>query len=399
MGQELDRLEKQGVIKKVEWAAPIVTVPKAEGLCGVTVEGLCGDYKVTVNQALTVDLPKLFATLANGHKFTKLDLRQAYLQMEPYVTINTHQGLYLLELPRHFSTAHGKHTPRYRYLKCCVLHWFSDGNKRGWSHEKPQRSARKIRLKCTFLAHSVEYLGHRIDKEGTSYCKCSSPDQCALIPRFDQLLRKIYPRFGNTQANKKWEWTARSPFRHKAEVLTHYNPELRRCIVLWSYFPCTSWWKWETNILCIPHTLSKWKKLLTAEAHIWGEHQYLYGRKFTLITDHKPLTGAIPTLAAARLRTSTVCLQLEIQYKSTDTHSNADGLSRLPLPTLGSDKGAYTFLTLQSLPRKCHVTARTWDKPTPVLAKYWDTRGRVKFQVTSTTEKMKFQSNPTGEFE
>ncbi len=83
MGQELDRLEKQG--GKIR---------------------LCGDYKVTVNQALTVltvdqyPLPKpeeLFATLGNGHKFTKLDLRQAYLQMEssrPYVTINTHQGLY-----------------------------------------------------------------------------------------------------------------------------------------------------------------------------------------------------------------------------------------------------------------------------------------------------------------
>ena len=86
MGQELDRLEKQGVIKKVnssDWAAPIVTVPKPEGKIH-----LCGDYKVTVNQALTVDqypMPKpeeLFATLANGHKFTKLDLQQAYLQME-----------------------------------------------------------------------------------------------------------------------------------------------------------------------------------------------------------------------------------------------------------------------------------------------------------------------------
>ncbi len=104
MGQELDRLEKQGEIKKVDssdWAAPIVTVPKSEGKIR-----LCGDYKVTVNQALTVDqypYPKpeeLFATMANGHKFTKLDLRQAYLQMELdessrlYVTINTHQGLY-----------------------------------------------------------------------------------------------------------------------------------------------------------------------------------------------------------------------------------------------------------------------------------------------------------------
>ena len=48
-------------------------------------------------------LPKpeeLFATLANGEQFTKLDLSQAYLQLPldessmPYVTINTHQGLY-----------------------------------------------------------------------------------------------------------------------------------------------------------------------------------------------------------------------------------------------------------------------------------------------------------------
>ena len=42
VGQELDRLEKYGVIKKVdssEWAAPIVTVPKAEGKIH-----LCGDY-------------------------------------------------------------------------------------------------------------------------------------------------------------------------------------------------------------------------------------------------------------------------------------------------------------------------------------------------------------------
>ena len=34
IGQEQDRLEKQGVIKKVdtsEWAAPIMTVPKADG--------------------------------------------------------------------------------------------------------------------------------------------------------------------------------------------------------------------------------------------------------------------------------------------------------------------------------------------------------------------------------
>ncbi len=47
---------------------------------------ICGDYKITINQALTLDPEELFATLANGDLSHQLD--------EPYVTINTHQGLY-----------------------------------------------------------------------------------------------------------------------------------------------------------------------------------------------------------------------------------------------------------------------------------------------------------------
>lgn len=104
IGRELDHMEKQGTIQKVdhsEWAAPIVAVPKKDGIFRI-----CGDYKVTMNQALAVDqypLPKpddLFATLAGGKVFTKLDLSQANLQLcldeksADYVTINTHQGLY-----------------------------------------------------------------------------------------------------------------------------------------------------------------------------------------------------------------------------------------------------------------------------------------------------------------
>ena len=46
-------MEQQGIIEKVdhsEWAVPIVAVPKKDGtFC------ICGDYKVTVNQALAVN--------------------------------------------------------------------------------------------------------------------------------------------------------------------------------------------------------------------------------------------------------------------------------------------------------------------------------------------------------
>ena len=74
-------------------------------------------------------------------------------------------------------------------------------------------------------------------------------------------------------------------------------------------------------------------------------HQYLYGRKFTLLTDHRPLTTilgpkkGIPPIAAARLQRWAVQLtaySYEIEFKSMNDHCNADALSRLPLKDTGS---------------------------------------------------------------
>ena len=70
-------------------------------------------------------------------------------------------------------------------------------------------------------------------------------------------------------------------------------------------------------------------------------HTYLYGRKFVLVTNYKPLVTllgikkAIPPLAAARLQRWAISyqhiLEYEIEYKSTQCHANADSLSCLPL--------------------------------------------------------------------
>ena len=66
-------------VERSDWASPIVVVPKADGKLR-----LCGDYKVTINQE-TVDQPyplpraeDIFATLAGGEHFTKIDLSNAY---------------------------------------------------------------------------------------------------------------------------------------------------------------------------------------------------------------------------------------------------------------------------------------------------------------------------------
>ena len=80
--QALEKLVAEGVVEAVkvsEWAAPIVSVMKSDGSIRV-----CGDYKLTRNQVALVDtypLPlvqDIFASLANGSSFTKLDLAHAY---------------------------------------------------------------------------------------------------------------------------------------------------------------------------------------------------------------------------------------------------------------------------------------------------------------------------------
>lgn len=67
---------------------------------------LCGDFSVTLNKHLSIDehplptIDELFYAVADGNKFSKIDLKQAYLQMEVHpddqemLTINTHRGLY-----------------------------------------------------------------------------------------------------------------------------------------------------------------------------------------------------------------------------------------------------------------------------------------------------------------
>ena len=63
---ELDKLESMGIISLAQfskWAAPIVPVLEQNGAVRI-----CGDYKVTINQASFVDtypLPRIDELLAN----------------------------------------------------------------------------------------------------------------------------------------------------------------------------------------------------------------------------------------------------------------------------------------------------------------------------------------------
>ena len=100
----LDKLEAEGIIEKVDysdWASPTVPVLKPSGDLRI-----CGDYSVTINKCSDLEhypiptFDELLHKLKSGVKYTKLDLSQAYHQLElapesrKYTTINTTKGLY-----------------------------------------------------------------------------------------------------------------------------------------------------------------------------------------------------------------------------------------------------------------------------------------------------------------
>ena len=110
-------------------------------------------------------------------------------------------------------------------------------------------------------------------------------------------------------------------------------------------------------------------------------HQYLFGRSFIICSDHKPLqyifseTRPIPNLASARLQRWALTLsayKYQIRYKPGKDNSNADVLSRLPLPESPStvplpEETVFLMDTLQASPVNA-TQIKNWTNTDPVLS-------------------------------
>ena len=123
---------------------------------------------------------------------------------------------------------------------------------------------------------------------------------------------------------------------------------------------------------------------------IWGLkkfHKYIYARKFTLVTDHKPLifilkeNKAIPEMGASRILRWAITLssyQYHIEYRPTEKHANADVCSRYPLdgPKIdectdedGAEVSEVFFNTFVDKPLIDHFTISKFTPNDPVLSK------------------------------
>ena len=172
----------------------------------------------------------------------------------------------------------------------------------------------------------------------------------------------LEPLYNLTRKDSRWKWGAKeqASFQRVKDwlctdiVLAHFDPSLDIGIscdasdcgigaVLFHRFPDGS----ERPIANVSKTLSPaqrrysqiHKEALAIIFALTKFHQFLYARKFILVTDHKPLLNifcphkATPALAANRLARWAVTLSqydYNIEYRQSSKHGNADALSRLP---------------------------------------------------------------------
>ena len=355
--QALEKLEADGIMEAVdfsEWAAPIVPVVKWDGTIRV-----CGDYKLTVNQAAQTDvypLPlvdDLFASVAGGKTFTKLDLAHAYQQLQLdetsrcYVTINTQKGLFrYTRLPFGVASAPAIFQRTMETILRGLPHicvYLDDILVTGESEAAHihnltavlgRLEAAGIRLKrekCAFMLPEVEYLGHRISAKGLhpleskvrAIADAPTPTNISQLKSFlgmlnyygrflPDLATLLAPLYELLHSSRRWSWKEpqQKSFQNakmllvNSSFLTHFDP--KKPVVLAcdaSPYGVGAVQSHEMEdgtekpITFASRTLAPAernyaqldKEALAIVFSVKRFHQYLFARTFSIQSDHKPL--------------------------------------------------------------------------------------------------------------
>ncbi|KRZ91539.1 LanC-like protein 2 [Trichinella sp. T8] len=381
---ELDKLVELGVLEPVDrlvWSTPALRKHA---------------YPIpAVNQ--------LIASLSGGKVFAKLDLAQAYQQLTvddataDAQTIITHRGAFRVKrlqfgisaAPGIFQNVIDKTVAGIQG----VLPYFDDiliaasdekelaNRLETVLHRFAKAGLRLKSDKCKFCLPRVEFLGFQVDATGIHPAKAKvQAIQDAPIPKNKQQLQaflgllNFYHSFLEDKAtvaeplhrllDKKARWTwinkHEKAFRvirrllSSDAVLTHYDdkkPLVLVCdasphgigAVLCHKLSSTQ----EIPIAFYSRTLSATernyaqidKEALAVIAGVKKFHEYVYGRQFTIITDHKPLLGLFvpkketPQILSPRMLRWSILLNAydyTINYRPGKEIANADALSRLP---------------------------------------------------------------------
>lgn len=419
---ELSRLEKEGVITKVDnanWGTTLVPVLKPNGK-DVRV---CANYKVTVNKYLkdvNHPLPRIeeiFNALQGGEKFTKLDILNAYNNLvldedtRDLLAWSTPYGIFKVNrLPYGTKPACSIFQGIIEkvllgvkgvvnFIDDIIVTGKNEAEHLSNLHEVLTRlekaGFRLNKEKCEFFKDSVKYLGHVVTKEGLkkdeekvkNILKIPQPKNltevkafCGMInyyakyiPHLSAKLKPLYELTKNTtkflwtpECNKAFELAKQELISNK--ILVHYDPDRPLRLTCDAsqvgtgailahvrsdgseqpiFFASRVFNKAEKNYSMIH------KEALSIYWATQKFYQYLIGRKFELVSDHKPLLAlfgeyrSLPQMAAGRLQRWSIFLSgfdYTFKHIKGTQNVNADALSRLPI--VEESKGESEFREL-----------------------------------------------------
>ena len=308
------------------------------------------------------NVEEMFAVMSGGANFTKLDLTNAYQQMEldeksrDLVTINTHQGLYqyirlpfgIFSAPAVFQRTMDTILQGLDKVVCYIddillIGVDDDDHLRTLEvvlHRLQQHGITVKKEKCTFMSKSVEFLGYNIDVQGlhttpdklNAILKAPYPINVWQLRSFVGLLNYynrfipnlasiLHPLHNLLKHHGKWKWTtscsnAVDEARRRlvlSDLLVHFDPQLplkldtdASAYGLGAVISHTCKDGKERPIAFASRTLSKSevnyaqleKEALAIIFGVKKFHKYLYGKHFVLNTDHKPLTTILSPCSA-----------------------------------------------------------------------------------------------------
>lgn len=402
-------------VNSSEYGSPIVPVPKKDGSIRICGDFRYVNSQLEIDRYPIPRVEDLFAEMQKGELFSKIDLSQAYMQLrldeysQKICTISTHRGLFSYKrLPYGIASAVGiferiieQTLLGLRGVKCFLDDIIISGPDDETHYSRLREVCERLRKvgftvkqeKCSFFVPKVEFLGFTIDKSGlhTSETKVKAildaPEPKSVtevksfvglvnyygkfVPNVSMVLRPLYNLL-RKDVPFSFDKDCVIAFKRvkelmcSAPVLAHYDPEAPLILTvdasqygIGAVLSTIDSEGKERPISYASRTLNQAecnysqidKEALACVFFVRKFHQYLYGRRFILKSDHKPLISifgpkrGLPVFAASRLQRYALFLSgydFDIKYVKSEDNS-ADALSRLPLKVTKTEQSTELF--------------------------------------------------------
>ncbi|KAJ8353489.1 hypothetical protein SKAU_G00210560 [Synaphobranchus kaupii] len=398
VSDELKRLLAAGVIKPIDasaWVSPIVVIQKKSGKIRMCVDLREPNKAVIIDAFPLPHMDELLSSLQGSTVFSSIDLANAYYQVplseesRDLTAFITHDGLFrfcrvpygLASAPSAFQKMMSivlADLPGVEYYIDDIIIHGSDMH----THDKvltatlQRLNSAGLQLndaKCRFRETSLPFLGHTVSADGL-LPDAPAPTDATTLRSFLGLL-SWYSKFLHNhatvvepmrvclrQTDSAFEWTdeAQASFETVKQMLVNsqalalFDPSRHTIIstdasdyglgaVMSQVGPDNV----ERTVAFASRTLSAAERKYAvvekeALACVWAVERwriYLWGRRFTLKTDHQALTTLLTTkgvgragLRVARWSARLMPYTYDVIYRPGSENAPADCMSRLPLP-------------------------------------------------------------------